>query len=366
MKYAIAIILALLCSGVPAGTIDPHTPDAKYIAYGNKFQCVVKILGKNKDNKTYAASAVVIHKNWILTAAHVIEDCVSVSIITDKNQEYFLQKIIAYKDFDNNVFGKADIALGYSEQDIDCDIIPELYTETDEIGKICSIAGYGLTGNFNTGANKSDNKKRAGSNFVDKIDHELLICSPSRIGEKNRTSLEFLICHGDSGGGLFIDQKLAGINSCVIATDNNPNSSYADESGHTRISLYVPWINKHINNSPKLSSQTTTEVLGNSNHTIIILGILTISLNIIFFCLGYGWCKIISLNADNISNSGFNPLKKNNKKMPTMKLAEIDDTKVVVNIKTDGLEKKYDTLGDVKQTGESINNSVNKLKNFRK
>ena len=89
------------------------------------------------------------------------------------------------------------------------------------------------------------------------------------------------------------------------------------------------------------------------NSNLIILGVLTISLNIIFFCLGYGWCKIISLKEENTyNNSGI--VTKNNIKTPNMQLAAIDDTKVVVNITTDGLEKKYDQLGEVSKTEDSI------------
>lgn len=44
----------------------------------------------------------------------------------------------------------------------------------------------------------------------------------------------------------------------------------------------------------------------------------------------------------------------------------IDDKKFVVDIKTDGLEKKYNSLGEVKQTQENISNSVNKLKNLKR
>lgn len=44
----------------------------------------------------------------------------------------------------------------------------------------------------------------------------------------------------------------------------------------------------------------------------------------------------------------------------------IDDKKFVTDIKTDGLVKKYDSLGDVKQTTENIDNSVNKLKNLKR
>ena len=44
----------------------------------------------------------------------------------------------------------------------------------------------------------------------------------------------------------------------------------------------------------------------------------------------------------------------------------IDDKKFVVDIKTEGLEKKYDSLGDIKKTDENISNSVNKLKNMKR
>lgn len=44
---------------------------------------------------------------------------------------------------------------------------------------------------------------------------------------------------------------------------------------------------------------------------------------------------------------------------------EIDDTKYVSKISTDGLEKKYDQLGDIKQSKDDTVSSVNKLKNMK-
>lgn len=43
----------------------------------------------------------------------------------------------------------------------------------------------------------------------------------------------------------------------------------------------------------------------------------------------------------------------------------IDEKKVVTNINTSGLEKKYDTLGDTKNSDENISTSVNKLKTLK-
>ena len=110
--------------------------------------------------------------------------------------------------------------------------------------------GYGITGNFNTGAKVSDGKKRAGSNVIDYIEKHILVCSASKPGNRI-TELEFLISNGDSGGGLFIDQKLAGINSGIMCSDKKLDSSYGDESCHTRISIHRDWIIKTINSYQK-------------------------------------------------------------------------------------------------------------------
>ena len=108
------------------------------------------------------------------------------------------------------------------------------------------MAGWGLTGTFNGGVKISDGRRRGGSNFVDKIEKNVLICSPSRKNNKS-TELEYLICSGDSGGGLFINGKLAGIHSSVLGYDGKPDSTYGDESTHSRVSSYVPWIKGVLN-----------------------------------------------------------------------------------------------------------------------
>jgi hypothetical protein len=113
------------------------------------------------------------------------------------------------------------------------------------VDKVCSLSGWGFTGTFITGSTKYDNKRRAGSNIIEKTERTNLVCSPSPKGVKH-TELEFLIASGDSGGGLFIGNKLAGIHSSVLAIDKTPNSSYTDESCHTRISLYTKWIKESI------------------------------------------------------------------------------------------------------------------------
>lgn len=58
--------------------------------------------------------------------------------------------------------------------------------------------------------------------------------------------------------------------------------------------------------------------------------------------------------------------KHEKEELQAKKSIKIDEKKFVVDIKTAGMEKKYDSLGKLTKTNEDISNSVNKLKNLRK
>lgn len=243
----ITYLILLLLSGISnAGTIDPNNDDNKYIEYGKKYSSVVRLCGKYEDGSQYCASAVIIKPRWILTAAHVVKKSKR-CLVRINDKQTIIDKIICHENFNEDNFGFCDIAIGHSSEPLEITEYPSLYTDSDEEGKLSTAAGLGLTGTFLTGCTISDQNKRAGLNIIDQIDRDLLVCSISE-NDPRSTGLEFLIASGDSGGGLFIDGRLAGINSCVMATDGKPNSSYGDESGHTRISKYVKWIEKVVNN----------------------------------------------------------------------------------------------------------------------
>jgi hypothetical protein len=248
LKYKILFIffLSSLFSCSYAGTIDPNISDAKYIEYGKDFKYVGKLCGTYQDETLFCASAVVIREDIILTAAHVVKGYKNCKIkIEDK--EFEINKFIWPLDFDQNIYGLNDIAIGFLKQKIQLNFYPELYDKEDELDKVCCIAGYGLSGNFITGAESYDDKRRAGSNIIEEIDKQLLICRPSKPTDKKRTSLEFLTASGDSGGGLFINNKLAGINSCISGRGKKGlKSTYDTESGHTRISIHRKWILQNI------------------------------------------------------------------------------------------------------------------------
>lgn len=246
IKLIILFLFIIISNIGYAGTRHPSVEDNRYIDFGKQFPHVGRLCGSYRDGKIFCASSVAIRKRIILTAAHVVKNA-DRCVIHINNKKIHIKNIVCHKDFEENNFGWYDIAICSLNEDIELDSYPVLYQENNEIGKKCTISGFGLNGTFESGAINSDIEKRAGSNTIDKTERGLLICTPSRhIVDTELPGLEFLISSGDSGGGLFIDNRLAGINSCVIATDKKPDSTYDDESGHTRISDHIEWINTQI------------------------------------------------------------------------------------------------------------------------
>lgn len=239
-----AAFLAFFCLEGFGGTIRHDVPDDKYVEYGKKHECVFKlgvVIEEESKEIKYFGSCVLVSGEWIVTAAHVVKDA-KTTYVFSKEGEIPIKEIIVCPDY-NGKFGSTDLAACRLKRKIELPFYPELYENKDEIGKICGIAGFGRTGNGLTGSNKEDDKKRAGSNKIEAASDGAIYCVMNR---NNATELEFLISHGDSGGGLFIDGKLAGINSSVLSKDGKTDSNYGDESCHTRISRYRDWLKNTI------------------------------------------------------------------------------------------------------------------------
>jgi hypothetical protein len=244
MRLALAwmVTVALIFAAV-AGTISPEQSDQIHIEYGKKFKSVARLSCRNvTTNQIQQASCVIISPTWVITAAHVVEGTDDWVVTADDGTSLPLRNISIHKDFKGG-YGKNDVAVGRVDGEFNLDFYPTLYDGDDEIGKVVSIAGYGLYGTWDTGAVESDGKKRAGSNIVDCAYGDVLVCSVD--GGKS-TELEFLIGSGDSGGGLFIGSQLAGINSFVMVAGRKPKSKRGEESGHTRISCCKSWIEQEM------------------------------------------------------------------------------------------------------------------------
>ena len=246
MRYLIILIGLLFTSISNAGTIDPKVSDNKYIEYGAEYECILRISGKDVAGRNFLASCVLIEPNIILTAAHIGSITKEAHVYNDEAKGKVLI-FVSPKEYEEKAFGGngCDISVGLLDNKIDIKYYPTLYENNDELNKVCGLSGFGMTGNFDTGVTKSDGKKRAGSNIIQKIEqNDLLVCSVQDIPS---TSLEFLIAGGDSGGGLFIDKKLAGIHSSIYTYGNiPPKSDRKTLSIHTRISKHKDWIRETI------------------------------------------------------------------------------------------------------------------------
>lgn len=254
------VVLLLCAARAMAGTTDPSTPDSKYVEFGKQFPGVVQLRNtidckKCEKRHPQLASAVLIREHWALTAAHVVENADDNVLIID-GQEYKLPYVVWHKDYEEVQVGFHDIALCYSPRPFLRPFYTPLYRKADEVGKAVTIAGFGSHGTFTTGATQTDSFRRAGHNQLDSAENAILLCSPSVTG---KFPLEFGIAPGDSGGGMFIGNELAGISSFLMTEDKKPDGTYGDSSAFTRVSLYADWVDLQIQNyEAALQGRATT------------------------------------------------------------------------------------------------------------
>lgn len=233
------VIFLIVCFPVLGGLRDPETSDSKHLELAQEYDYTGQVLGSDAKDTPWMGSCVAINDRIALTAAHFMSDAKQCSIlINDKKIKAIRWRV--HPDFRMHIIGQNDIAMVFVDQNIDLKTYPELYSNKNEVNKACSLAGFGHPGTFITGPGPYDNKLRAGSNIIDYISKGVLVCSPSKT--HNKTPLEFLIAAGDSGGGLFIDKKLAGIHSAIGQPVNQKTDLYLLESYHTRISEHIEWI----------------------------------------------------------------------------------------------------------------------------
>ena len=226
--FIISMSLILNPIYIQSGVISHCDPDERYLEFAQDYPSVIKITTEKG-----FCSGVIIDKEWIITTKHSVQYKENVKIIF-RDQEFAPQKIIYHKSI--------DVALiKVNLPDINNSEIAKLAPLNDMINAVCQIVGYGKTGNGDTGATVYDLKKRAGNNIVIAEDDSFI---NFRFTKDCNIKLKILIAHGDSGGGVFVDNKLVAINSFVSAKDGDksPDSTYGDISGHTKISKIYNWI----------------------------------------------------------------------------------------------------------------------------
>jgi len=134
-----------------------------------------------------------------------------------------------------------------------------------------------MTGTGRTGAKVYDGKKRGAQNTIDMIygpNSNLLLADfdnpkkprDSSMGSTKPLDWEGIIAPGDSGGGLFINNKggpqLAGVTSFIWGVlDRKPNSDYGDVGGFGRVSLFNSWIDSYVLGSLSAGGPITSSAI---------------------------------------------------------------------------------------------------------
>jgi hypothetical protein len=249
MRFAAPLLFASIAFAVVAsfaGTMLPEKDDSEYVAYAKKFPYVAVLKCRSGETgESQVASCVLIDGRWAVTAAHVVDGMNEWVVVTDDGKQHVIEGVSIHADYRRGKHGAGDLAICRSKDDFGLPWYPPLYEGSDERGRVASIAGFGAVGTFRDGRTKPcDGVRRAGSNVVDEAGEGYLVCTA---GGDRTTSLEFLIAPGDSGGGLFIGNRLAGVNSYVSTFGKSPpRGVHGDHSGHTRISDYRDWIRKEM------------------------------------------------------------------------------------------------------------------------
>jgi hypothetical protein len=97
---------------------------------------------------------------------------------------------------------------------------------------------------------------------------------------------------------------------------------------------------------------------------LILISITLLAIGVCLFLIGYLIGNRRTHGVSNNTNKKTTNFFEEQKSIS--KAIEIDHSKYVVNIQTEGLEKKYESLGEVKESQENITESINKLKNLKR
>lgn len=241
-----------------AGTQRHDVQDADYINLANSFESVGSLSLRGISGE-WNCSGTLVGSRWLLTAAHCLEDQqsglqdVRRATFSIGGSTYSVQGGVKHNGWltsNRNLAQGFDIAMLQLRGTVNNVTAATLFTGTNENNQIGTYVGFGNSGTGISGQLAGTfGTKRAGQNLINlgsqigATDQLLYSNFTDPRSDPSALALEYNIAQGDSGGALFINGQLAGVNSVIYnANANTRAGDYGDLSLVTRVSSFSNWI----------------------------------------------------------------------------------------------------------------------------
>lgn len=237
----------LLASSVCAGHRDVDTPDQAYVDAGREWRHVTcEVSGEERRGLRAKGSGVAVGPDWVLTAAHVLEDAPrDVRVRFDDGTNVAAVQLVQHPEFARDRVGFNDIALVRLAKPLEIDAYPAIAECSP--GQNVQVVGFGMFGQLDGGELNYDGRLRAGRNVVSQVQGTCLVCFANR----GRCRLLYCPASGDSGGPLFdAHGHLVGIHSFTARPAGVRRGQYGEESHHTEVARYAAWIAAVVEGEP--------------------------------------------------------------------------------------------------------------------